>query len=84
MISYYPTVPQSTNRIQIRLQIVKYAKESSISAAARRFKTTRKSNRFDGSLESLSDCPRAPKTIPHKLSEAEEEKIVKLRRRFPR
>ena len=101
MISYYPTVPQSTNKIQIRLQIVKYAKEFSISAAAREFKTTpsggstrksarkrkfrcRQLKRFDGSLKSLADRPRSPKTIPHKLSDAEEKKIVRLRRRFPR
>ena len=40
MISYYPTVPKSSNKIQVNLEMVRYAEKSGISAAARVFGTT--------------------------------------------
>ena len=53
MISYYPTVPKSSNKIQVNLEMVRYAKKFGISAAARVFGTTRVTvrkwvRRFDG------------------------------------
>ena len=41
MISYYPTVPKSSNKIQVNLEMVRYAKKFGISAAARHIGTTR-------------------------------------------
>ena len=89
MIKYYPTVPKSTNKIQVRLQMVKCAIEFGISEAARQFDTTRKTvrkwqNRFDKSLGSLKDHSKAPRRIPHKLSEAQEQELLEYRRKFPR
>ena len=89
MIKYYPTVPKSSNKIQLRLEIVKYAIEFGVSAASREFGTTRVTvrkwrNRFDGSFASLADSSRAPKRIPHKISDKEEQQILEYRRKFPR
>jgi len=89
MISYYPTVPKSSNKIQVRLEMVKYAKKFGISAAARVFGTTRVTvrkwvRRFDGSLGSLEDVFRAPRHRPNKLSPEEEREIIELRKKFPR
>ncbi len=89
MIGYYPTVPKSSNKIQVRLEMVKYAKKFGISAAARVFGTTRVTvrkwvRRFDGSLGSLEDASRAPKCRPNKLSPEDEREIMELREKFPR
>jgi len=89
MIKYYPTVPKSSNKVQLRLKIVKYAMKFGVSAAAREFGTTRVTvrkwrNRFDGSLGSLADHSKAPKRIPHKLSPKQEQELLEYRKRFPR
>ena len=39
--SYYPTVLKSSNKIQVRLEMLRYTKKFGISAAARLFGTTR-------------------------------------------
>ena len=41
MINYYPTVPRSSNKIQVKLEMVRYARKFGISAAARVFGATR-------------------------------------------
>jgi len=89
MISYYPTVPKSSNKIQVRLEMVRYAEKFGISAAARVFGTTRVTvrkwvRRFDGTLGSLEDASRAPKRRPNKLSPEDERMIIELREKFPR
>jgi len=88
-MKYYPAVPGSTNKIQVRLEMVKCAMESGISEAARQFETTRKTvrkwvNRFDKSLGSLKDHSKAPKRIPHKISPQQEQELLEYLRRFPR
>ncbi|GEM_PF-5402633 len=40
MINYYPTVPKSSNRIRVNLEMVRYAKKFGIWTTARHFGTT--------------------------------------------
>ena len=69
--------------------MVKYAMKFGIAETARQFNSTGVSvrkwvNRFDGSLDSLEDESKAPKRIPHKLTEEQEQELLGYRRRFPR
>ena len=69
--------------------MVKHAMKFGIAETARQFNSTRVTvrkwvNRFDGSLDSLEDESKAPKRIPHKLTEEQKQELLEYRRRFPR
>ena len=70
------------------MQIVSYAKEHGIRAAARIFKTTRATVRkwmrgYDGSLESLQGKSRRPHRSPNKIGPELEKEIIRARRKLP-
>jgi len=77
------------NIFDMRFRMVQMAQDRGISEAARVFATTRKTvgkwkRRYEQEgLAGLNDRSRAPKNIPHKISEELEEQIVELRRRLP-
>ncbi len=69
--------------------MVRMAEEQGISAAARYYRTTRRTvqkwvRRYrEGGLNALQNRSRAPKRIPHKMAEELERKIVELRNKYP-
>ena len=70
------------------MQIVTYAKEHGIRAAARLYKTTRATVRkwlrnFDGTLVSLQGTSRRPHHSPNKIAPAVEKKILDARKKLP-
>ena len=77
------------NKYFLRLQMVKYANEHGIRATARAFACSRNTvrrwlRRFgQGGKKALSDLSRAPKSCPHKLSDAQQIRILKARRQAP-
>lgn len=87
---YYDLIRDMSNKFNLRLEMVRFAKEHGLSEAAREFKTTRRTVRKwrkrygEDHLRGLQDRSRAPHGIPHKMSQDEEEEIVKLRSRHKR
>ena len=85
---YYQLV-RDMSKFNLRLNVVKKAKETSISEAARYYGTTRKTvrklvrNYERYGLVGLEDRKRVPKHIPHKMKEEDELSIVELRKRHP-
>jgi transposase len=77
------------SKFNLRLQIVTKANEMSISEAARFYGTTRKTvrgwvrNYELYGLSGLKDKKRIPKHIPHKMSQEDEARIIKLRKKHP-
>jgi len=88
-LTYYDSYKNMKNIYNIRYQIVKYALSHCVSAAAREFSTTRKTVRkwrdryLVCGVKGLEDRSRAPKNIPHKLSEEMENKILQIRKTRP-
>ena len=85
---YYTVMRQSQDPTVLRMQIVMYAKEHGIRAAARAYRTTRATvrtwlRRFDGTLESLKDTSRRPHRSPNKIALEREQEIVAARRKLP-
>ena len=87
-MQYYHLI-KDMSKFNLRLQIVTKAKQTSISAAAKYYCTTRKTVRkwikrytLYG-LRGLEDKKRTPKYIPHKLKQEEEARIITLRQRHP-
>ena len=82
---YYELVRDMSNKFNLRLEIVRFARDYGISEAAREFKTTRKTVRkwvvryAEDHTQGLLDRTRAPHRIPHKMSAEDEARIVKLR-----
>lgn len=82
---YYELVKDMSNKFNLRLEIVRFARDYGISEAAREFKTTRKTVRkwvvryAADHTQGLSDRKRAPHRIPHKMSPEDEARVVKLR-----
>lgn len=69
-----------------RQRMIKYAKKHSVTEAAIRYKTSRKTvhkwiKRYDGTLKSLEDHSHAPKNSPRKHSEKE---LKQIRHRLKR
>ena len=82
---YYELVRDMSNKFNLRLEIVRFARDYGISEAAREFKTTRKTVRkwvvryAADHTRGLADRKRAPHRIPHKMSAEGEARIVALR-----
>ena len=89
-MKYYELVRDMSNKFNLRLEIVRFAREYGVSEAAREFKTTRKTvrkwrDRYETDhTQGLLDRSRAPHFIPHKMSEMKEQRIVELRERHKR
>lgn len=86
-MKYYEMMKEMPNKFNLRLEIVRFARDNGVSAAAREFKTTRKTvrkwrNRHEQEhTKGLLDRSRAPHSIPHKMSDKKEAEIVMLRTR---
>jgi transposase len=88
-MTYYQVTKKMSNVFDLRLRMVRMSQEEGISAAARSYRTTRKTvqkwvRRYrEGGLEALRNRPRTPKRIPHKMPRELEKKIVELREKYP-
>ena len=91
-LTYYEQIikmPNRADKYDLRLRIVKYAKQHGIKPAARLFDTTPKTVRkwlaryHQERLAGLNELPRIPLHCPHKTSPALARKIVNLRKQFP-
>ena len=86
-MGYYELMKDLANKFNLRLAMVRFAREHGVSESAREFKTSRKTvrkwrDRYQKEhTGGLKDQSRAPHHIPHKMSEAKEQEIAKLRKR---
>ena len=77
------------SRLELRLDLVRYAQEHGIREAARVFRCSRNTVRkwkrgFEAhGVSGLEDGSRAPHRIPHKTAAAEEERVVAARKAVP-
>lgn len=77
------------NAFNSRLQLVTYARQQGIKAAARQFQTTVPTVRkwlrryLAQKLDGLQELSRAPHSCPHKITGEVAERVVALRRRLP-
>jgi len=89
-MKYYGLIKDMSNKFNLRLEIVRFARENGVSEASREFETTPKTvrkwrNRYEVShTKGLLDQSRAPHHIPHKMASVEEDQIVELRERHKR
>ncbi len=89
-MKYNDLMRDMSNKFNLRLEMVRFAREYGISEAAREFKTTRKTarkwrDRYDEEhTKGLLDRSRAPHHIPHKMPEQKEARIAELRERHKR
>lgn len=89
-MKYNDLIKDMSNKFNFRLEIIRFARDSGVSEAAREFETTRKTvrkwrDRYEADhTQGLLDRSRAPNHIPHKMSEAKEEEIMKLREQHKR
>jgi len=89
-MKYNDLIKDMSNKFNLRLEMVRFAREHGVSEAAREFETTRKTVRKwrdryeEDHTKGLSDRSRAPHHIPHKMPEAKEAKIADLRERHKR
>lgn len=70
---------------QFRLRVVKHAKKNSISETARYYKVSRQSiyrwiDRYDGTLKSLMDKSKRPKSHPREHTQEEIDLVVRVQR----
>lgn len=70
-----------------RQRILKWAEKKSVTAAAIRYKVSRKTvykwkKRYDGTLESLKDRSRAPHRIARKQTEEEQAQVMRYAKRY--
>lgn len=83
---YYDLIKDMAIKFNLRLNIVKLAKETSVSHAAREYQTTRKTVRkwllrYDKEgLKGLEDQPKTPHHIPHKMPKEKEDRVISLRK----
>jgi transposase len=88
-LKYYDLMKDMATKFNYRFQMVKLAKETSVSNAARVYGATRKTvlkhiRRFDSEgLSGLKDKKTSPKNIPHKMNPKDETRIIKLRKSHP-
>ena len=86
-MKYYEMMKEMPNKFNLRLEIVRFARDHGVSGAAREFKTTRKTvrkwlRRYEKDhTHGLHDQSRAPHFIPHKMSDKKESEIELLRKR---
>jgi hypothetical protein len=85
---YYTLMRESKDPRYLRLRMVQEAKRSGVKPTAGLLacspNTVRKwLNRFDGTLDSLSELSRAPHHSPNKLCKAQEQEIVAARKKLP-
>lgn len=84
-MGYYWIIRRMSNKFDYRLKMVEYAQMHDVSKAARAFDATRKTvrkwlRRYEqNGLDGLKDFSRAPKRIPHKMSEENEANVIHLR-----
>lgn len=77
------------SRLELRLDLVRYAQEYGIREAARAFRCSRNTvrtwtRRFEADgVKGLGDLSRAPHRIPHKTSKAEEQRVIAAREAVP-
>lgn len=87
-MQYYNLI-KDMSKYNLRFNMIQKAKQTNISEAARYYGTTRKTvrkwlKRVQGhGLVGLRDKSRAPKHIPHKMCECNEDRIVELRKEHP-
>ena len=88
-MQYYLLIKDMSIKFNFRLRVVELAKETSISNAAKKYLTTRKTvrkwvRRYElYGLKGLEDMKRTPNYIPHKMKEGDEENIKTLRKKHP-
>lgn len=88
-VPYYQIIKHMKNKFNFRYHLVQYAKNHSVSQAAREFSTTRKIvrkwiSRFDQlGLKGLEDQSKIPHSCPHKLKELDENTIHITRDKYP-
>jgi transposase len=89
IVPYHDLVLATENAFPLRVQMVQYALEHGISAAAKAYGATRVTVRKwvyryeEHGTEGLKDRSRAPHRIPHKTPKSVEEKALRLRKRLP-
>jgi len=86
--NYYKLMRELKDKTQLRQQMVTVARQQGIKPAARIFHTTAKTvrkwlRRYDGSLKSLHDESKAPHNPGRTITDADEQKIVKAKKRLP-
>jgi len=80
---------KSFDKLELRLKMVNCADTYSISAAARYFKTDRKTVRKwyrrwkEKGIDGLRDLSRRPKSSPNKLSDDKIKEVIKIKKKFP-
>lgn len=88
-MGYYWFMRQMSNPFDYRLKMVEWAMQYTVSSASREFKTTRPTvrkwvGRFkQNGLDGLKELSRAPKNIPHKMSEEKQAEIRAIRESHP-
>jgi transposase len=88
-VPYFDVVRQMKNAFHYRLQLVTYARQHGIKAAARDFHTTVPTvrkwlRRYEAQkLKGLQELSRAPHSCPHKIRGELAERVVALRRQLP-
>jgi transposase len=88
-LRYYTMLRQSKDRVYLRLELVRYAREHGIKAAARQFSTTVKTVRKwlrrwqPGSLRGLQDRSRAPLRPRRGVTARQRRRAVSLKWRLP-
>ena len=86
---YYDTMRQSKDPSDLRLRLVRFADQHGVKPAARAFGTTPKTVRKwcarwrRGSKQGLSELSRAPKHPARRITPAQRQKAIELKRRFP-
>ena len=86
---YWEMMRADSSKIEVRRQMARVAQRKGVSAAARRFGTTRNTvrkwrDRYEAQgMRGLADTSRAPKRIPHKTSERTARRLLALRDRYP-
>lgn len=82
---YYAMIRSDNANVTLRARMVRYAEDHSISAAARLFRTSRKTVRKwlerHRAGEPLTDRSRRPKTSPNRTDPQTEQKVVGLRKK---
>src|SRR5918912_4121765 len=88
-LGYYTVLRQSKDRTYLRFEMVRYAKEFGIKAAARHFSTTVKTVRKwlrrwqPGSLKGLSDQSRAPLHPRQGVTSKQRHQAIRLKEQLP-
>ncbi len=88
-VRYFDVIRPMRNAFNYRLQLVTYARQQGIKAAARQFQTTVPTVRkwlrryLAQKLDGLQELSRAPHSCPHKITGELVERVVALRRRLP-